>query len=200
MANAIYGGKPYIKALQRDAMTPEDELLRPVAKHEIKEKSKVWKYFWSFVGFILIILILSYMLSGYTVMSVIAGKIASEKVQDNVVISDYGDIIFQEEAYQELKELYHTNEKEFRACLFGDFHDGVYLINKLFLPTMHFQDYDQVVSSPCPTKTLLDLHSHPQDHCIFSDVDINGFAPTEENTLLTVMCNDNRFIFYKKTI
>lgn len=181
-------------------MNPEDELLRPVEEHEISEKSKVWKYFWSFVGLLLVFLIISYMLTGYTVRSIIAGKVNSEKVKENAVESEYGKIIFLPEVYEELLTLYYTNEKEFKACLIGEYDSEEYFINNIFLPKIHFQDYDQVVSSPCIEGTLLDMHSHPQQHCTFSEQDVNGFVPIEENTLLTVMCGDGRFIFLKKTI
>ena len=181
-------------------MNPEKELLRPVESHELEEKSKVWKYFWSFIGIVLVFLILSYMLTGYTVRSIIAGKANSESVKNNIIESDYGRITFTEGTYEEIKELYYANEKEFKACLLGEYENNEYIINDVYLPKLHFQDYDQVVSSPCPKGTLLDLHSHPQEHCTFSDVDINGFQPEEENVLLSVMCSDDRFIFYKKAI
>ena len=181
-------------------MNPEKELLRPVESHELEEKSKVWGYFWSFIGIVLVFLILSYMLTGYTVRSIIAGKADSESVENNVIESEYGRIVFTDEAYGKIKELYYANEKEFKACLLGDYDGSQYLINKVYFPKIHFKDYDQVVSNPCPEGTLLDMHSHPQQHCTFSKQDINGFVPAEESTLLVIMCADGRFVFSKKTI
>jgi len=178
-------------------MNPEDELLRPVEEHELEEKSKIKKYVWMVVGLFLILLMASFMLTGYSVRSIIAGKTNSEKIEASVINSEYGKILFVEGVYVELKELYHENEKEFKACLIGEYSDEVYLINDLFLPKMHFQDYDKVVSSPCPDNTLLDMHSHPQQHCTFSEQDLKSFQPINENTLLTVMCENDRFIFQK---
>lgn len=181
-------------------MNPEDELLRPVEDHELEPKSNIKKYFWMFISFILILLMASFMLTSYGVRSIIAGRADSEQIKASVIYSEFGKIIFIEDVYEELKELYHANEKEFKACLIGDYEEEMYLIYELFLPKTHFQDYDKVIASPCPDGTLLDMHSHPQQHCTFSGVDVNGFNPIEENTLLTVMCEDDRFIFHKKTI
>jgi len=178
-------------------MNPEKELLEPI---ENDEKSKFFKIIWKIVGIALIILTLSYMLTGYTVRNIIAGKADSQTIKDNTIKSDYGNIILTNEVYEELKSLYHTNEKEFRACLKGEYKNNNYNINTIYLPKIHFQDYDKVISEQCPLKTLLDMHSHPQQHCIFSEIDINGFTPVDEDTLLTVMCGDDRFIFYKKNI
>lgn len=180
-------------------MNAEEELLRPIEPHELEKKGNWGKYFWRAVGVFMVLLILSYMLTGYTVRNIIAGFFDSEEIEENLIKSEYGDIFFDSRVSEILVSLYHENEKEFKACVLGDF-KGDYILDKVFLPNIHFQDYDQVVSSPCPEGTLLDLHSHPQQHCTFSAQDLNGFSPSSENTLLTVMCGDGRFIFHKKEI
>ncbi len=179
-------------------MTPEEELLRPVEEHELRDKGNFWQHFWKVTGLIMILLIFSYTLTGYTVRNIIAGMFDSEEIEENIINSKYGEIIFTEKITKILSDLYHENEKEFKACVLGEF-DGKYKLTGVFLPEMHFQDYDRVVSSPCPEGTILDLHSHPQQHCTFSEIDINGFKP-KGNELLTVMCGDGRFIFHKKEI
>tara|TARA_Y100000310_G_C20699165_1_gene828077 strand:- start:4614 stop:5168 length:555 start_codon:yes stop_codon:yes gene_type:complete len=178
----------------------ERELLRPVEDHELESGGNFWKYFWRAIGTLMIILIISYMLTNYTVMSIIAGRADSDVVSGNSLDSAYGSVVFSEGTYEKLKELYHANEKEFKACLIGDFSEGNYLISEVFLPKMHFQDYDRVLSSPCPEDTLIDMHSHPQQHCTFSQVDLEGFDPMNENTIMSVMCYDDRFIFHGKEI
>lgn len=180
-------------------MNAEKELLRPIEAHELEDKGNFWKYVWRIVGIFMVLLILSYMLAGYSVMGVIVGLFDSETVDGNVIESDYGDIVFGPRVGEVLSNLYHENEKEFKACVMGTYNGG-YVLDKVFLPNIHFQDYDRVVSSPCPEGTLLDLHSHPQQHCTFSAQDLNGFDPMSEDTLLTVMCGDDRFIFHKKEI
>ncbi len=178
-------------------MSAEKELLRPIELHELEEKGKFKKHVWKLVSVLMIVLVLSYMLTGFTVMSIIAGFFDSAKIEGSTLNGEYGEIIFNSNTNKILSTLYNENEKEFRACVIGDYVEGKYVLDKVVLPTIHFQDYDQVVSSPCPKETLLDMHSHPQQHCIFSEVDINGFNPGNENTLLTVMCGDGRFIFHK---
>jgi hypothetical protein len=175
----------------------ESELLRPVEAHELHRRNSFWKYFWKAISALMLIIILSYMLTNYSVRTILAGKANSDVVNEGVLDSEYGMIVFTNGVYSGLKELYHENEKEFKACVLGEYLDGQYILDELFLPKMHFQDYDQVISSPCPDGTLIDLHSHPQQHCTFSEVDLNGFIPNEENTLLGVMCSDDRFILQK---
>ena len=178
-------------------MSAEKELLRPIEPHELEDKGNFGKYVWKVVGFFMILLILSYMLTGFTIMGAIAGIFDSEKIEDGYIGSNYGRMIFSPMASKVLTTLYYENEKEFRACVMGEYIEGKYILDTVFLPNIHFQDYDRVISSPCPKGTMLDLHSHRQQHCIFSEVDIKGFDPIEKNTLLTVMCGDGRFIFHK---
>ena len=175
----------------------EKELLRPLEEHELLDKSSFWPHFWKAVGVFLVVLILSYMLTGYAVRSIIAGRSGSEKISGGFLDSEYGVVVFSGDSYEKLKELYHANEKEFKACLLGDFSEELYFIDEVYLPEIHFQDYDRVVSSSCPEDTLIDLHSHPQQHCTFSQVDLEGFNPGNLNALMSVMCSDDRFIFPK---
>ena len=177
-------------------MSVEKELLRPVEEHELPPQSKIWKYFWMLMGVLMIILIVTYTLTAYGVMNIIAGKIDSDKVKGDMIESEYVNIVFLEGVYDELEKLYHENEKEFKACLMGNMFDGEYLINSLYLPKIHFQDYDKVVASPCPDESLIVMHSHPQQHCIFSEVDLKSFDKRNKNMLMAVMCFDDRFIFH----
>tara|TARA_Y100000310_G_scaffold213360_1_gene214288 strand:- start:23 stop:595 length:573 start_codon:yes stop_codon:yes gene_type:complete len=181
-----------------DKSSAEDELLRPLEDHELVEgKEKAWKHIVKAIGVLLVILISSYMLTSYSIRSIIAGMADSEKIESNKLESKYGTVLLSENVYHELRNLYHANEKEFKACLIGDFIEGNYKIKNIHLPKIHFQDYDKVISTSCPDSTIIDLHSHPQQHCTFSKVDIDGFVPKKDNAMLAVMCSDDRFIFHK---
>ena len=177
-------------------MSVEEELLRPLKEEELPPKGKIWKYFWMIISILMIILIATYMLTAYGISSLIAGRIDSEKVKGDVIESDYGDIVFLDGVYDGLRDLYHENEKEFKACLMGVVFDGEYLIESVDLPKMHVQDYDKVIASPCPDEALIEMHSHPQQHCLFSKTDLDGFDKRNKDRLMAVMCFDNRFIFH----
>jgi hypothetical protein len=97
----------------------ERELLRPLEDHELEDGGNFWKHFWRAIGALMVILILSYMLTNYTVRSIIAGRADSDVVSGNSLDSRYGSIVFSEESYEILEGLYHANEKEFKACLKG---------------------------------------------------------------------------------
>ena len=66
-------------------MSAEKELLRPIEPHELEDKGNFKKYVWKFVGFFMILLILSYMLTGFTIMGAIAGIFDSEKIEDGYI-------------------------------------------------------------------------------------------------------------------
>ncbi len=175
----------------------DHDLLHPIEDHELRER-KLPKIIWKILAFIFLSIFVTYFVTTPRVLSMIPGLLASETLEANQIQTDYGIITFDEDILASLIGLYHANEKEFKACLLGHVDEEGYIINELFLPKIYEQDYDHVVSAGCPNETLLDLHSHPQQHCTFSAQDRNSFNPEDANTLLTVMCNDQRFIFFRK--
>ena len=84
-------------------------------------------------------------------------------------------------------------------CLLGSKQGTTYLITGLLQPRIYEQDEFQVRADLCIKETLIALHSHPYKKCIFSEADISyykSFANINNNGLIGVMCELNRFGFY----
>jgi len=160
----------------------------------IYEEPKWKKRITLIFGIIILLILLIYFLFG-NIFGIVEGLLESSDIKNNEVIVD-GNIklVFVNDSYNKLLDLYWNNlGKEFKACLMGK----DYVIDEIFLPKMFSQKSNQVISEVCPKGTLVDLHSHPDNHCLFSEEDINSFAKTKENfTIMAVLCEEDKFNFY----
>ncbi len=169
---------------------------------EIEEKPSLFKKIFIFsISILLLILVLSYFLTSPGIRNSFVGLIESSTIKDNIIsINSTNKIIFEKNIYQELINYYDQNkEKEFKVCLMGIFENGDYFINEMYKPEMVSQTYTQVVSKPCPSDTLIDMHSHPYRHCLASNQDLKTFERfkiNNPNVLMAIMCEKGRFNFY----
>tara|TARA_B100000315_G_scaffold149474_1_gene138211 strand:- start:269 stop:796 length:528 start_codon:yes stop_codon:yes gene_type:complete len=168
---------------------------------ELPQKSKIKKFFILIIGLILVFLVSTYYLFAFGADDVLAGFIQSSKI-DNKLTLEFKDkkIIFTKDSYEELLKIYDENlEVEFKACLKGNVKNNIYDINKIIIPKTYSQTYKSVRAEPCDTNTLIDLHSHPFRRCLASIHDITNFRrlkSVNENILLSVMCERDRFFVY----
>ncbi|MDD5254137.1 MAG: hypothetical protein PHG05_03485 [Candidatus Nanoarchaeia archaeon] len=171
----------------------EDINLEPVENKLIK------KIIIILLALLLIILILSFLLTNPEIRVNIKGLIESSKINDEIIESGNITVIIPENLYDELLQIKQENaDVEFKVCLIADYDSGNYSVKEIYKPIIYTQEYSQVVSAPCPENALIDLHSHPYRHCSFSEQDINSFKQSKnENSLMMVMCEDNRFNIYK---
>ena len=164
-------------------------------------QSKIKKYLILILALILIFLVSTYYIIFYSSDDILSGLIQSYKL-DNKLTLNFKDkkIIFSKDAYDELNNIYNENkELEFKVCLKGNLENNIYNINKVIIPKTYSQKYNEVVSERCDNNTLIDLHSHPFRRCLASFQDIINFRKlkiTNENVLLAVMCEKDRFYFY----
>ncbi len=154
------------------------------------------------VAVIMIILVLSYYLSMPGVSEVIVSLAISSTVKDNQIeYNSTNRIVFIGNTYEELIAIYDANyAKEFKVCLKGYIDREDYYITELYKPKMYVQRFNRVVSEPCPADCLIDLHSHPELHCIPSDQDIKTFLRFKERqpkAIMAIMCERNRMNFYE---
>ncbi len=186
-----------------DHLQEHRELLRPV--DELKEPSRaartIKRILTLCIALFLLMLLLVYFVPGSDLLSILEGKTASDVVKDyRVQLSDGRAVIFHEEVFDQLQQLYLDNqEQEFSACLFGLKQDQIYTVTGLLLPRTYEQNVFHVRADLCPKETLIALHSHPYKHCIFSEADINyykSFANINKDGLIGVMCEPERFGFY----
>ena len=144
---------------------------------------------------------LSYFLTSGVTRDILAGLIESSEIEDYEININYTNkLIFTKESYEKLLRIYDKNiEKEFKVCLKGSTSNGDYFINEIFEPEMIFQSHNRVVAKPCPTNSLVSMHSHPIKHCLPSDVDLENFAKFKKENpvaLMAIMCERERFNFY----
>lgn len=154
-----------------------------------------------FLALFLIFLIVTYLLTNSVVRNITAGLLESETIKNyQVDINKTTKLIFIEESYDQLMDIYDTNlNVEFKVCLKGNIIDEDYYITSLNIPKTYLQKYNQVIAEPCDSDSLVDMHSHPLKHCLPSETDINSFnrfKETNPNAIMAIMCQRNRFNFY----
>ena len=175
-----------------------------VELEEEKKPSVFMRVFIILVGLFCIALIISYVVVDPRVGDIVGGLAESERLNLDTLsmpINKEQTLTIAPEVYTELKKIYFDNVRhEFKVCLLGEINDQVYNITALVEPTIHSQSSFQVISDPCPDETLVLLHTHPYKRCIASQQDIKSlkkFKETNEETIMGVMCEVDRFNLYK---
>ena len=153
-----------------------------------------------FTIFILIIVVF-YMLMANNLQDIVAGLLVSTTITEGLKMTykDY-TITFTPDVYKNLRSLYFAYARnEFKACLSGSKKDKDYVITSLTVPVIFSQSIFHVTSSSC-SNSLIDLHSHPYKHCVFSQQDIDSYHSMKRSSpdiLLALMCEPERFTFYR---
>lgn len=163
------------------------------------EENKFKQYFVISIAIFLIVLLIVYFTS-FRINDVIVSKVEGKKVYNNTLDAGLYKIIFANGTLDNLTSAYYNRYgKEFKACLFGKVNNGTYTITKIFYPKIYSQKFNEVVSAACPGDTFISLHTHPDNRCIASKVDINNLEKAKdanENRLMMIMCNKNLFNVY----
>jgi len=167
---------------------------------EEEKESPVRKIIIFILSILLILMFLSYVVISFGVGDIIGGWAESSFIEGNFVEFNNGLIEFSEPVLAGLNEIYSNNKDyEFKVCLGGTLEDNRYFINEIIYPKMYTQKYNLVVAEPCPSTSLIDLHSHPLDRCIASQQDIENFSVLKlknPNALMVIMCRDDLINVY----
>lgn len=152
------------------------------------------------LGIFLLILVLVYFLTTPQIRSIISGLIESSKVNNlEVELKSGNKLIFTNSTYEELTEIYNNNpELEFKVCLKGYIKKDYFVI-EIFKPDTYLQTHNLVSAEPCPSDSIVSLHSHPLKYCLPSDIDLKNFnilKTQNSQALMAVMCEKDRFNFY----
>ncbi len=166
-----------------------------------EEKPNRWKKpFLILIGIVLIILIFTYLTPELPFY--LQGRLATHEVQsDSTINLPNGErIVFNAAVYEQLRSMYRAFEThEFKACLEGKKIGNTYVVHELNLPKTYSESVYHVTSELCDNETIIDLHSHPPDHCIISEQDEKSqayFKTINPEALGAVMCSETRFGFY----
>ena len=168
---------------------------------EEEKPSLVKKTFIIILSLFLIFLFITYLLTNSVVRNITFGLIESEKIINyEVKINKTNELIFTKESYDKLMNIFDTNQEvEFKVCLIGEIINGDYYIDDLKIPKTYSQKYNEVIAEPCDNNSLVDMHSHPLKHCLPSEQDLNNFnrfKERNENAIMAIMCQRDRFNFY----
>ena len=153
----------------------------------------------------IIVLIIIFFATSGTVREILYGIFKSSKIKGDFSVDikdiDYAEkLIFINNSYSALLDIYEKNKQlEFKVCLLGYIEGKDYIISEIFIPEIYFQSATRVVSEPCPSESLISLHSHPELHCLPSDQDMTNYKSLKlnnEKAILAVMCSEERFNFF----
>jgi proteasome lid subunit RPN8/RPN11 len=171
---------------------------------EAQKKSKIHKYIKIFFTIIFITLLL-FVFTFYSHFDVLIGKISLSSIEEGVLEFKNFTIYFENNTNNKLEELYQKHQSlngfEIAACLSGsvDENTKTYNITTIHLPEIYSQRWNQVVYGGCPKDTLIMFHTHPENKCIASDVDLTSFLKNKKSNrlnLMMIMCNKNTYRMY----
>lgn len=162
----------------------------------IEEEKPLWKRILvACLGVFLLFLLLGYFLFP---LDTLAGLVGSATIEEGLSVEDAA-VVFENDTYTLLLTRYYEHlDEEFKVCLLG-FYDGTYRVQEIYNPIIYEQNFNSVVSEPCPKETLIALHSHPYKHCLASSQDIQNLQKIQEtnpDALIGIMCDKDRFQFY----
>ena len=144
------------------------------------------------LGITLLYLVLIYFIPSTYIIEFVAARNAASQVQNNQLVHEQGILLFRNNTLDLLQTAYKTSAgNEIKACLQGSKQNNLYTINNIFFPEILYQDYKSVRAKPCPSNTLIDLHSHPSGRCFFSPHDV-----AVADNIMAIMCDINTFNLY----
>ncbi|MEM2131442.1 MAG: hypothetical protein QXR96_02880 [Candidatus Woesearchaeota archaeon] len=203
-----------LKKTEKDLIELEDDILELEQEkiEESKLKKVLKKIYLILITFFIIFLLISN-LFGFHILNIIFGKIISKNIDENYEIDLANKnlatikIIFGKENYNALLQIFRQNQNaEIKMCLFGNINitDSinkykVYNVKGIYVPKIFNRDVFSVTSEICDKNTIIELHTHPILHCVFSNQDIESYNQIKKynpNVIMGLMCDEKRFNFY----
>jgi hypothetical protein len=182
-----------------------DYMLRDLDKDLPKEESRAFKYIkrsiWALSSLFLAMLIISYLIPGHRVLSIINARFSSYEIDSLKITLKNGEaILFTGNSYNDLVNIYYHNQQhEFKACLIGQKRGNDYIVDSINIPKIYSQDFSSVRAELCGRDAIISLHSHPFKSCFLSLHDVRGHGLVKninKDALTGIMCEVDRFNFY----
>lgn len=166
---------------------------------EVEEKPSIFRRIFIIIILIfLLFLFLSYFFGNGIIIDFIISRTVSYTPENFIVKAKNITVVFDKIILDRINELYKENSgRELKICLKGWINES-YNINDFYIPKQR-RFFNEVISEYCED-SIIDLHTHPNDHCIFSNVDILTYKKmklSNENLAIGLTCNVNRFNFYR---
>ena len=138
-----------------------------------------------------------FLVASITFSQTIEGIVQSKTITQDHIIFPSATIVFQNDTLEQLQEEYLSNpNREIKACLFGSINDSHYYIERVEFPEILRANAIHVQSISCPEDVLIDLHSHPINSCLASNVDIATLKDIQfqsSQARMMIMCSKTRF-------
>jgi hypothetical protein len=172
-----------------------------IEMNDFEKDSKLRKTLTMVGGIFLLFLFTPYFLFGSSIFPTLESIFESRESENNVIKIDQNtNIIFKEDAYSDLQQLYFKDlSKEFAVCLFGEKESNIYFVKEIFIPNTIDKSFNHIRFKSCPKETIILLHSHPFRRCIASEQDLMTLDNLKHNnnqSLIVIMCEQNRFSIY----
>ena len=165
-------------------------------EEETEGQKRIKRVLRTVLGLLLITLFIIFLIPLEIPASFLEGK----EIQNHELIVGNITIVFEENSYEKLKQVYFENQlTEIKFCLTGTISNNTYYIHSLYAPTTYFATPISVSSQGCNQETIISLHTHPLNNCLFSQQDIlshNSQKRSYPKMLSAVMCATNRFAIY----
>lgn len=160
-------------------------------KDELEEESKLFKVLKFILGLFLILLMLSFLIPNDAVQSLVEQR----QINNNKIEAGQLTVLFENNVYENLKDTYLKNQlTELSLCLRGKIINLTYSISSFYKPKIFFATPISIASSKCDENTIITLHTHPFNNCLFSYQDVISFNSYYDKQLLTVvMCSIDKF-------
>lgn len=186
-----------IKQFKKDVAEGKVEFEEPKQWHH-KYKHHIRGFF----AIIVAVLIISNIGLGYNFLLQLQGRIESEEIlAGNTLIFKNLTIKMSDSVYDAILSKYRNNDgNEIKFCLTGHIEKEIYLVQDQYIPEISYNNAVTVHSKPCNDETIIDLHSHPGESCLFSDQDVktyNRIKKRNKNVIMLLMCTETRFSHLK---
>ncbi len=181
-----------------------DEDVEKFEEENIEDDSPLKKFlkktYIILMALFLVMLILGNSFAGSHLVFLFSGKIASTTLTNNTLSFQNKTIYFEPAIIEALNQLYNDNPKtEIKLCLTGKRQGDSYFVTGMYTPVIFKKDVFSVTSQICNTRTVLDLHTHPYLHCIFSNQDMKSYQEYRKynpDAIMALMCDIDRFSLY----
>jgi hypothetical protein len=174
--------------------------LEEFKEEESELKKALRKIYIIIIALFLVLLILANTLAGSFLVFSINGRISSVTIKDHAITFAGRNIYFEPAISDRLRQYYLDNQKtEIKLCLTGKKEGTNYSVTGIYAPEIYKKDVFSVTSQMCNKETVIDLHTHPFLHCIFSNQDIDSYEKYRKynpDALMALMCEENRFSMY----
>lgn len=146
---------------------------------------------------IIVAILLGVMIFSLSFLDALIGIVQSETVSDGILVFSDTTVILTGGTLQALQdELLANQDREIKACLFGSKSGSTYTIDRVEFPEVIRANVVHVVSVPCASDVLIDLHSHPIHSCLASAQDVSVLEELQRrnpDVRMMVMCSRDRF-------